>query len=352
MTGGGEQAPPASAAAAAEALLPMMTSYWVSQAIYVAAELGVADHLTEGPATAGELATASGADPGALYRLLRALSSVGVFRQGADDRFGLTPMAELLRSGTPQSMRSLARLYGADLYRAWGDLAHSVRSGQPAFEHVFGVGPFGWFEEHPEAGQIFNEAMTGYTYRAAQAAASAYDFTPFETVVDVGGSLGTLLAAVVAQNDTMRGVLFDLPHVASEAEQRLASLGLAERVACVGGDFFQEVPIDGDAYLLSQILHDWSDDECLAILRSCRNAMNAEGRLLVLELVLPDGDEPHFGKWLDLHMMVCVTGRERTRAEFASLLGAAGFELTRVVPTSADLCLLEARPGGRRPGTT
>lgn len=184
--------------------------------------------------------------------------------------------------------------------------------------------------------------MTGYTFQVATAAVDAYDFTPYGTVVDVGGSLGTLLGAILGASGSSRGILFDLPHVADEARAHLASLGLAERVECVGGDFFDEVPGGGDAYVLSQILHDWSDEQCVAILRSCRRAIADGGRLLVVELVIPDGDEPSFGKWLDLHMMVCVTGKERTEAEFRALLAAAGFDLIRVVPTAAGPCVIEA----------
>lgn len=325
-----------------------MTGYWISQAISAAAELGVADYLVDGPATAEELAKATGTEPSALYRLLRALSSVGVFRQGQPGRFEHSAMSELLRRDSPDSMCSLARIYGAELFRAWGDFGYSVRTGRPAFEHVLGVGPFEWFEQHPEAGRTFNEAMTGYTFTVANAAVAAHDFTPYRTVVDVGGSLGTLLVASLGQSGASRGILFDLPHVIDEARPHLAALGFADRTECAAGDFFDQVPSGGDAYLLSQILHDWSDEQCVTILRACRAAMAEDGTLLIVELVIPEDDEPFFGKWLDLHMMVCLTGKERTEAEFRALLAAAGFELHTSVPTAAGPSVLEAKPEPRQ----
>jgi O-methyltransferase/methyltransferase family protein len=326
------------------ALLQMMTGYWVTQAVYVAAKLGVADLLANGPASCDDLAAATHTDAPSLHRVLRALASVGVFSQVAPGRFALTPLAALLRSGTPDSMRALAIMYAEEQYRAWGDMLYSVRTGQPAFEHQFGMGVFEYFAKNPEASAVFNEAMTGWTIRIADAVVGSYDFSTFATVVDVGGNQGTLLAAILRSHSATRGVLFDLPHVVAGAEPVLAKAGVEGRCARLGGDFFQAVPAGGDAYVLASILHDWDDSRCVAILTRCRSVMPAHGRLLIVELVLPPGDEPFLGKWLDLHMLVMASGRERTAAEYAKLLRAGGFELSRVVPTPAGPSIVEAVP--------
>jgi hypothetical protein len=323
-------------------LLQMMTGYWVSQAVYVAAKLGLADLVAEAPRSSDELAAATGTHAPSLHRLLRGLASVGVFTEVSPDHFALTPMAALLRTGTPGSMRALAITYNEEQYRAWGNLLHSVRTGNPAFELQFGMGPFAYFAQNPEADQVFNEAMIGWTSQVADAVATTYDFSPFRTIVDVGGGYGTLLAAILPQQPAARGILFDLPHVVARAEELLAAAGLADRCACLGGDFFAAVPEGGDAYILAQILHDWDDERCVAILERCRQAMPPHAKLLVVELVLPPGEEPFFGKWLDLHMMVITGGCERTAAEYDALFRRAGLALAGVIPTPAGPSIVEA----------
>jgi O-methyltransferase domain/Dimerisation domain len=326
-------------------LLQMMTGYWVSQAVYVAAKLGIADLLVDGPVGCDDLAAATRTHAPSLQRTLRALASVGVFSEVAPGRFALTPPATLLRSATPDSMRALAIMYGEEQYRAWGDFLHSVRTGQPAFEHQFGMGIFEYYTKNPEASAVFNEAMTGWTARLAGAVVDSYDFSPFGTVVDVGGNQGTLLTAILRSHPSTRGVLFDLPHVVAAAEPVLAKAGVDDRCARLGGDFFEAVPTGGDAYVLASILHDWDDSRCTAILTRCRSAMPAHGKLLIVELVLPAGrDEPFLGKWVDLHMLVMASGRERTAAEYGKLLQVGGFELSRVVPTPAGPSIVEAVP--------
>jgi hypothetical protein len=322
----------------------MLTGYWVSQALAVAARLGVADLVADGPRPATDLAVATRTDAPSLRRLLRALASVGVFTENPPGAFGLTPMAALLRTGTADSMRALALMYSGEQYRAWGDLLHSVRTGTTAFEHGFGTDYFGYLARHPEADRVFNEAMIGWTAQVAGAVVEAYDFSGLQTVVDVGGGYGTLLTTVLRANPAARGVLFDRPHVAAAAGERLAAAGLEQRCTALGGDFFVEVPAGGDAYVLAQVLHDWDDERCLTILERCRRAMPAHARLLVVELVLPPGEEPSFGKWLDLHMLVMLGARERTAAEYRALLRAAGFEPLRVVPTPAGPSVMEAVP--------
>jgi hypothetical protein len=326
------------------ALLQMMTGYWVSQALYVTAKLGIADLLADGPRRTEDLAAATHTHVFSLHRVLRALASVGVFTEATPDSFALTPLAALLRTGTPDSMRALAITYNEEQYRAWGDLLHSVRTGEPAFDHQFGMPIFAYFAAHPEADRVFNEAMTGWTTQLAGAVVDAYDFSAFTTVVDVGGSYGTLLAAILRCNPGLQGILFDQPHVAAAAEEHVAAAGLSDRCAVVGGDFFREVPGGGDAYVLAQILHDWDDERCVTILSQCRRVIPNDGKLLVVELVLPSGEEPFFGKWLDLHMLVMAGGRERTAAEYDALFRAAGYQLARVLPTPPGPSIVEAIP--------
>jgi hypothetical protein len=324
------------------ALLRMMIGYWISKALNVAAELGLADLLRNDPRSSDELADACGADPAALYRLLRALASVGVFTEVEGRRFALTPLAELLRSDVPGSMRALARMYGSEQYRAWNGLLESVRTGEPAFERTFGASYFDYLAQNPESGAVFNEAMTGWTTQVADAAVAAYDFAGLDTIVDVGGGHGLLLATILRAHPKVRGVLFDLPHVVAGAQPLLEAAGVADRCTVVSGDFFVSVPEGGDAYLLAQILHDWDDERCRTILQNCSRAMLPDGRLLVVEQVLPPANEPSLGKWIDLHMLVLLTGRERTEAEYRALLEAVGFDLTRVIPTQSGAGIVEA----------
>jgi hypothetical protein len=308
----------------------MMTGYWMSKAIYVTARLGVADHLASGPRSAEELAVATQAHAPALYRVLRALASIGIRSEVVPGRFALTPMASLLRSGTPDSMRALAIMYGEDQYRAWDDALYSVQTGRPAFDHAFGATYFDYFATHPEASRIFNEAMVGWTTQLTDAVVAAYDFSSFGVVADVGGGHGALLAAILKSSPATLGILFDLPQVVESAEPFLTAAGVAGRCTRVGGDFFAAMPTGADAYVLAQILHDWDDERSLAILRQIRQVIPDQGRLLIVELVLPEGNEPFLGKWLDLHMLV--------------LLHAASFELAEVVSTSEPQSIIEARP--------
>jgi hypothetical protein len=325
-------------------LLQMMTGHWVSQALYVASKLGIADLLAGGPVSCEDLAAATTSHAPPLYRVLRALASVGVFTEARPGHFALTPLAALLRTATPDSMRALVIGNNEEPYRAWGELLHSVRTGEAAFDHLYGVRVFDYFAQHPAADRVFNEAMIGGTTQIADGVVGAYDFSPFGTVVDVGGGYGTLLAAILRSNPTARGILFDQPHVVACAEEHLTAAGVTDRCARLGGDFFAAVPSGGDAYVLAQILHDWDDDRSVAILKQCRRAMPGHGKLLVIELVLPPGEEPFFGKWLDLHMLVMTPGRERTAAEYDALFRAAGFVLARVVPTPPGPSVVEAVP--------
>jgi hypothetical protein len=324
-----------------EALIQMITGFWISQAIYAAAKLGIADLVKEGPKPCEELAQTTGMSSQTLYRLLRALASVGVFREEEAGRFGLTPLAEYLQSGVPGSLRAFAIMHSELLYRPHGEVLHSVKTGETAFNLVCGQELFPYLTQHPTAAAVFNEAMTNYTMQVSAAVVAAYDFSQFGTLVDVGGGNGTLLRAALQAHPTLRGVLFDLPHVAEDAKTRLAAAGLAERCASKGGDFFAAVPAGGDAYLFKWILHDWEDERAIILLKNCHRAMAAHGKLVVVEAVLPPGNTPFFHKWMDLNMLVVTGGRERTAAEYRALFEAAGFKLTQIIPTASEMSVIE-----------
>ena len=328
-------------------LMQYITGAWVAQAVYAAAKLGVADHLKDGPKPVADLATAVGVAAEPLHRLLRALASVGVFIPTADGGYALTPAADLLRTDAPGSLRAVATMYGEPWHRAaWSAIGYSLRTGKPAFDEVHGAPIFDYIPKHPEVGAIFDAAMTGFTSMAAQSVLGAYDFTAIGTLVDVAGGHGSLLAAILKAHPQMQGVLFDMPSVIAGAPQggHLARAGVADRCQLVGGDFFQEVP-PGDACVLKHIIHDWSDAHAVRILTSCRKALRPGGRLLLMEMALPAGNEAHFGKWLDLEMLMMTQGgRERTEAEYRTLLEKAGFRLTRVVPTPSPTSVIEAAP--------
>jgi hypothetical protein len=322
-------------------LVGMIVGSWVSRAIYVAAKHQIADLLTDGPRSAEELAEAAGVAPRPLYRLLRALAGVGVFARDADGRFRLSPLAEPLREGGPDSLRALAVMIGEEQDRCWDDLSETVRTGEPAFDRLYGRPVFDYLGEHPEQARIFDAAMTGFSGRAMRAMLDAYDLAGVATLADVGGGLGSNLTAALGRYPAMRGLLFDRPHVVERARRRLEAAGVAGRCAVQGGDFFEAAPRGADAYLLGHILHDWDDARAGLILDNLRRAMPAAAKLLLVEYVLPEGDGAWFGKMLDLHMMVALGGLERTEAEYRRLFAAHGFRLTRVVPTAADVSVVE-----------
>jgi len=323
----------------------MIVGSWVTQAIYVVAEIGVADILAAGPRTADELAREMRMDGPSLYRVLRALASVDIFREDGEGKFSLTPMGKLLESGAPGSKRSLARMAGAEFYRSWGGLLPSVKTGGAAFDEVFGKPFFHYMSRNPDRWRIYDDAMTGVHDSETIPVLDAYDFTPFETIVDVGGGNGLALAAILRRHPGIRGVLFDLPAVVERAREVMAGSGGSDRCEFLGGDFFDSVPSSGDAYLLRHVIHDWDDGRAVSILENCRDAMRPEGRVLVVETVIPSGNEPCFGKWLDL-MMLVVGGRERTKEQYEDLFSAAGLRLTRVVPTAHEVSVIEARRAG------
>jgi O-methyltransferase domain/Dimerisation domain len=326
-------------------LFRMVTGYYVSRAIHVAARLGIADLLAEGPRDHDELAKATGTHADSLRRVLRLLASAGVLLEEEDGKFALTPIGACLRSGVPGSMRAAALLFGGITQQAWGDLLHSVETSEPAFRRAFGMDPFDYMAEHPDEAANFDAAMADFTRHIAIAVTTAYDFSAFRRIVDVGGGNGALLAGILAANPPLTGVIFDLPNVATRATARLRELGLAGRCESVGGDFFKEVPSGGDAYLLKHVIHDWNDDRATEILRTCRRAMGAEAKLLIVEGVYPpridQSDESRGAAANDVNMLVCTGGRQRPEAGFRSLCDAAGFRLTRIVPTQTPVKVIE-----------
>jgi len=262
----------------------MATGYYVSRALYIAATLGVADRLANGPRGHEELAQETVTHGPALRRVLRLLASVNVFREEPDGRFALTPIGACLRDGMPGSMRAAARLFGGVTQDRWADLLYSVQTGEPTFRKQAGAdGPFDGIGTDPELAALFDEAMADWTKHIAVAAAAAYDLARFDTIVDVGGGNGTFLAVILGVTPGPRGVVFDLPHVAERAKAHLAEVGVADRCAAVGGDFFKEVPRGGNAYVLKHVIHDWNDERAVQILTTCRRAMGPDGRLLIIE---------------------------------------------------------------------
>ncbi len=342
----------------------MITGYWLSQAIYAAAHFGIADHLTAGPRTVDDLAQQTSTNPDALYRLLRALASVGIFCEGPPREFSLTPLAEPLQSNVPGSKRALALMSGDEQFRAWSEIAYSIQTGQKAFDKVFGKPIFDYLAEHHDKAQIFDAAMVGIHGRESGAVLKAYDFSGIDVVVDIGGGNGSQLIALLQAHPTMHGVLFDLPHVVQRAKAPIAAAGLAGRCQLVAGSFFdadafahvplppRERPGEGSpmsaaanagtvAFFMRHIIHDWDDEKCLTILRNCHGALPAEGRLLVVESVIPPGNEPFGGKFLDLVMLLIPGGKERTEDEYRTLFAQAGFELSRIVATGSEVSVIE-----------
>jgi ubiquinone/menaquinone biosynthesis C-methylase UbiE len=327
------------------ALRRMILGYRLSQALCVAAELGIADLLKDRPRSIDHLAQATGAHPPSLYRLLRLLASEGVFVEQEQGQFGLTPLAVPLQRDAPVTLRARAIFDGAEgNWRAWGQLLHGVMTGEPAFDHTFDMRFFDYLRQHPTAGANFDTLMAEQTLPWARAIVEAYDFSSIGTLVDVGGGYGTLLVAILTAHPRLRGVLYDLPHVIAGARPRLTAAAVTDRCDAIAGDFFAAVPDGGDSYLLKHILHDWDDERCLAILTNCRRVMTSEGRLLVVEVIIPPNNAPDYGKYLDLNMLVLYTGRERTEAEYRQLFEATGFALARVVATPSEVSVIEGRP--------
>jgi ubiquinone/menaquinone biosynthesis C-methylase UbiE len=324
-------------------LMNLTAGKCVSQAIAVAAELGIADILKDRPRTAADIARRAKVSENGVYRLLRALASVGLFAESGNRRFRLTPLGTLLRRDPSQALGGYARFVGdQSTWRPWGELRHSVQTGEPAFDRVFAMPIFEYFATMPESAAVFDAAMTSISTWESKAVLAAYDFSGINTLVDVAGGHGLMIATILKANRRMRGILFDLPHVTAGATALLQSGGVANRCQIVSGDFFASVPEGGDAYIMKHIMHDWDDDRASEILQNCHRATQPGGKVLIVDAVIPRGNSAHFGKLLDLEMLVLTPrGRERTQAEFRDLLKRSGFRLRRVVSTETHLSVVE-----------
>lgn len=321
----------------------MITGYWVSQAIYAAAKFSIADHLSDGPKSVEDLAQQSGANPDALYRLLRALASLGIFAEGAPRQFALTPLAEPLQANVPGSKRALALMSGDEQFRAWGEIEYSIQTGHKAFDKVFGQPIFDYLGQHPEKAKVFDAAMVGIHGRETDVILENYDFSGVSALADLGGGNGSQIIRILQRYPALHGILFDLPHVIERAKAPIEAAGVAGRCQLMAGSFFESVPAGASVYTLRHIIHDWDDEKSLTILRNCHRVMTADSRLLIIETIIPPGNDPFGGKLLDLVMLLIPGGKERTVEEYRELLGQAGFDLARVVPTNTELSVLEAR---------
>ena len=329
---------------AAVQMLQIISGFWVSRAVYVIAKLGIPDVLKSGPKTSEELASATNVHAPSLFRLLRALASVGVITSEGE-RFAQTPLSETLVTDAPGSLRWFAvSELGQEHYPAWGNLMYSIKTGEIGFDNFFGMDVWKYFQQNPEDAAVFNDSMSGMTAAANDAIMSLYDFSSFAKIVDVGGGHGGLMTSILKQNPEAKGVLFDSPQVIEGSLSRIEAAGLGERCETVGGDFFNAVPPGGDAYIMKWIIHDWDDQKAITILRNCRNQMQSNGKLILVDCVVPESDEPHFSKFIDLNMLVMTGGKERTQKEFEKLLTEAGFKLLRVIPTELPFSIVEAEP--------
>lgn len=326
-------------------LQQMLPNLWLIQMIYVAAKLGIADLLCDGPLSVEVLATTTDVHAPSLYRVLRALASQGIFAEVESRRFELTPMAHLLRSDVPGSMRNVA-LWRGEPWR-WhpiGELMHSVKTGETAFNHVMGVGLFDYLGQNAEAYTVFNQEMTTMTIEQGIAVTDSYDFSQSGLIVDIGGGHGSLMEAILTTYPSTQGLIFDLPEVVEEARARLVAAGVMERCELVAGSFFESLPEGGDIYILKDIVHDWDDEHVSLILHNCHQVITNNSKLLIIERVIPPGNEAHFGKMVDIEMLTLTGGRERTEDEYQTLLRSFGFELKFIRPTSTAHDIMEAIP--------
>jgi hypothetical protein len=327
---------------AVQHVFQLITGHIVASAVNIAARLGIADRLANGPRTSADLARDCGVDEAALYRLLRALASVGVFAETAPRTFDLTPAGAALQEGPVRAMALW--IAGEFNFHVYANAMHSVKTGESAVPATVGAGVFEHFASQPELSRIFNDAMTGFSATIIPAVLEAYDFSGIKTLVDIAGGHGAVLTSILQKYPSMKGILFDLDHVVAGATARIASQGLADRVTTASGDFFKAVPPGGDAYIMKHIVHDWDDARATTILKNIHAVLPKGGRVILLEGVIPAGNEPGFGKVLDLEMLVMPGGKERTEEEYRALFAGAGFDLTRVVATQSPLNVIEAKP--------
>jgi ubiquinone/menaquinone biosynthesis C-methylase UbiE len=328
-----------------ETMLQMMSGFWISRGLWIAAKLGIADLLKDGDKSVEELAAATETHPGSLFRVLRMLASVGVFEQKGEDRFAITPLSELLLSDAPFSLRSgIIAEMGEVHYDSWGNILHSVKTGEIAFDNKFGMNVWQYFEKDPAKAQNFNKWMVDSSASVGQPIVEAYDFGKSQKIIDLGGGLGSMISAILKANQNLSGVLFDAPSVIEKAKDYLAANGVSDRCETIGGNFFEAVPEGGDLYYMRWIIHDWDDDLSIKILKNIRQVIPADGKLLLLEAVVPDDNKPHFSKFMDLIMLAMTGGCERTAKQYEALLEKAGFKVTNVIPTNSFMSIVEAVP--------
>ncbi len=324
-------------------LFQMLFGALTQQSLCIAAKLRIADLLDEKPQTADELAAQTDAHAPSLYRVLRLLASADVFTENADGKFELTPVSALLRADAPNSMRSFAIMQGDDwLWSVFGELMHCVKTGETAHAKVYGAEQFDFLPQNPKDEAIFNDAMTNLSLSAVPPIVEAYDFSGVGKVADIAGGHGFLLAGILKANPQMQGVLFDVPSVVKGAGELLEKENVGDRVKLVSGDFFESVPAGADAYIMKHIIHDWDDARSIKILQNINSAMNENGKVLICEMVVPEGNEPDMSKILDIEMLAITGGKERTEKEYRKLLDAAGFRLTCIVPTRSPYSIVEA----------
>jgi len=324
-------------------MLQLITGYWISQAVGAAAKLGLADQLADGSRSASDVATSVKADTESVHRVMRMLASIGVFTMGPDERFGLTPLGDTLRTGVPGSMKNFAIAQTSPgHWLPWGQMSEAVRTGKSMTMPTLGMELWDWYSIHPEEGEFFNGAMGDLSAGVSGEVTNSYDFSGFNTVLDVGGAHGILLGAILRANPHMRGILFDLPHVTATAGDSLRAQGIEQRCTLVTGDFFASVPAGADIHVLKQIIHDWSDEECTTLLRNCHHALKPTGKILLVEMVIPSDNSPSMAQAMDMNMLVLLTGKERTESQYRDLLTAAGFRMERVIPTHSPFSIIEA----------
>ena len=333
-----QQLPPAAV------MMQMTMGFIVSQAVSVAAKLYLADHLKTGGKTLAELAALTATHEPSLYRLLRALTSVGVFQKQPDGRYANSPLSEVLRSDVPESIRGAAHMIcDREHWHAHGNMLQSVKTGETAFDYTFGMPVFPYYAQNPEPARVFDEAMTSFNNPIGKAVAAAYDFSEAETIADIAGGHGLLLATVLSRNPQAKGILFDQPQVIEGAPEVLKTTGVAERVETVSGDFFRAIPVEADIYLMKFIIHDWNDEQSIAILENLAKSAKPGAKVLLVESVVEEDDTvPSMSKVMDLNMLAMTGGKERTASEYAALFEKAGFKLTRVIPTPSPMQIVEA----------
>ena len=328
-----------------EQMLQMMSGFWVSRGLWIAAKLGISDLLVNGAKSVATLATETGTHSDSLYRILRALAMAGVYAEGENRSFSLTPVSETLRSDVVGSLRgAVIAEMGQAHYEAWGNLMASVKTGEIAFDNRFGKDIWAYFQTEPEQAENFNRYMASMSEPLNQAISMKYDFSGHKRLIDVGGGIGGMISAILAKNPNLQGAIYDAPSVVEQAKGFLASKGVADRCETIGGDFFESVPEGGDIYSMRWILHDWEDSKSLKILENIKKVLPENGKLLLAEAVVPEAGEPHFSKFFDLIMLVMTGGRERTEKEWTELLEKGGYKIERIIPTESFLSIIEAVP--------